>query len=311
MSALIVGDVHISDKPPTSRTPAYTEQILDKIEFCAQYALGRNIPLVFAGDVFHLKAPTKNSHRLVQRVHEALLGVQTFIVPGNHDMSGDRLDSLDSQPLGSLARMDGVALLLGQTDDLPGIAGIPYLTEFDGGNWHDAVLPWFERAKGADLVVTHAPLFPPGSEPGVYFSIPAQQWANLAGRFAITHTYYGHIHDTHGEFEVNGQTFCNAGALSRGSLHESSVRREPTVTLWTGRDFVRIEVPHEPAREVFLFEESERKAERVASAEAFTQALGSTQLEQLTLEQVTAILRDEVTDPNVLKVIEECLEIAQ
>jgi DNA repair exonuclease SbcCD nuclease subunit len=46
--------------------------------------------------VFHIKTPTRNSHALVQRTGEVLTsaGLPVLIVPGNHDLSNDRLDSL-------------------------------------------------------------------------------------------------------------------------------------------------------------------------------------------------------------------------
>lgn len=313
--AVIVGDVHLSDHAPSSRRNTYATEILDKIAFCSTKARELGVPLVFAGDIFHLKAPTRNSHWLVQATHEALQGVRTFIVPGNHDMQGDRLSTLKKQPLGVLARMDGVSLLIGEDSDLPGIAGVPYITEFDGGNWQHALAEtWHDFgivAKKPTLLVTHAPLFPPGQAPGVYASILPDEWANYW--IGIAATYYGHIHDCHSTYaSPNGlMEFCNQGALSRGSLHESSLTRKPAITLWSGGSFSRIEVPHLPPSEVFLFEEAERVASNKASAAEFAEALGSTKVSGLTLETVIDVLRSRTTDKQVLNVIEEVLEAVQ
>lgn len=316
-AALIVGDIHLSDRPPTSRTVTYKEDIFDKLRFCVAEANERNVPLVQAGDMFHIKAPSKNSHRLVQEVHEIISQVYNgvWIVPGNHDLSHDRLDSLDSQPLGALCRMENVNLLIGETLDLPGIAGVPYITQFDGGSWQHAMKDYWEdfniNAEEPTLLVTHAPLFPPGEAPGVYASIEPDDWADYW--IGIVATYYGHIHDNHGTYmSPNGlMEFCNQGALSRGSLHESTVNRKPAVTYWNGTDFNRIEVPHKAPEEVFLFEQAAVKAANRASAQDFAQALGQTKLSTLTLESVYAKLRTSVSNPEVLKVIETILEEVQ
>jgi hypothetical protein len=312
-SALIIGDVHLSEKPPSSRTPDYAEEILAKLNFCVGYANEHSLPIVQAGDLFHLKAPSRNSHRLVQAVHSVLRDTNhgVFIVPGNHDLSGDRLDSLDSQPLGALLRMKNMNALLGTHADLPDVAGIPYLTEFDGGDWRAALDPWQGRVADCDLLVTHAPIFPPGQEPGVYASIPAREWAEYwyeveTNLFA---TYYGHIHDCHGAYEFDDicHAFCNQGALSRGSLHESSVTRQPAVTHWDGSFFTRVEVPHKPSEEVFLFAEAEQAADNRASALEFAAQLGATKVVALTLEAVASHLRATVQDTTILSIIERVL----
>lgn len=314
---LLVGDVHLTDdaKRPQSRKPGYTEQILDKLRFCVDEANQRSIPLVQAGDVFNLKASSKNSHRLVQQVHEVLKEVNNgvFIVPGNHDLSGDRLDSLEFQPLGALCRMTNVNLLIGETDDLPGIAGVPYITEFDGGSWQHALRDkWeyfgIEAEEQPSLLVTHAPIFPPGQEPGVYYSILPDVWAeSWAG---VSSTYYGHIHENHGVFtSPNGlMQFCNHGSLSRGSLHTETINHKPACTLWSGGEFTRIEVPHKTPEEVFLFDEAERKAVNKASAAGFTEALNNARLTHLTAESLHASLQAQVTDSEVRHLIEQVLE---
>lgn len=309
-NALIVGDVHLSDRAPSSRKNTYAIDIIEKIVWISDKAKELDVPLVFAGDIFHIKAPSKNSHFLVQAMHEALQGVRTFIVPGNHDLSYDRLDSLPKQPLGALARMDGVSLLIGEDDELPGIAGVPYITEFDGGSWQVRLKDYYEDfyVDSPDLLVTHAPIFPPGQAPGVYASITPEAWAEYW--IGIRATYYGHIHECHGTFQdQNGyMVFCNQGALSRGSLHEATITRKPAVTLWDGSDFTRIEVPHKAPEEVFLFDEAIRKAEAKASAQEFSSLVGSVAIPKLTVEAVRASIKAQASSPKVYEIVERVLE---
>lgn len=228
--------------------------------------------------------------------------------------SGDRLESLPSQPLGTLSRMKNMNLLIGETVDLPGIAGIPYITEFDGGDWARALYEYNDfDATEPELIVTHAPIFPTGQEPGVYASITTAAWEKYFG--GVFATFYSHIHDNHGVHLSPNEAmqFCNHGALSRGSLHEASVNRKPAVTHWHSdtMTFERIEVPHKPAEEVFLRDIAEIVAQNKVSALEFAEALGSTQLAGLTYESLSAILREEVKDDKVLAVILDVLEEVQ
>jgi hypothetical protein len=89
--------------------------------------------------------------------------------PAIHGMSQDGLDSLDSRPLGALALSRHVELLVG-SDEQTGIFGVPYLQ-------HWSTLPKrLSHVGGANLVATHAPIFPPGDEPPYDF-INAEDWA--------------------------------------------------------------------------------------------------------------------------------------
>lgn len=326
--AVILGDIHLADKAPSSRRDTYTAEILRKLEYVCDYTNGwhdvttpdyQHTPLILSGDVFHIKTPWRTSYRLIQQVHEILSTVRggVLIVPGNHDLNGDRLDSLSEQPLGALCRMGNVELFIGQHELVPDFLGVPYLTEFDGGDWEAALTAWSKTLPPTEpgwvpeLIVTHAPIFPKGDEPGVYAHIPAEQWATFwPGHPA---TYYGHIHERHGIYSAFGRWFANAGALSRGSLHESSIKRWPSFTTWDGSKFEIIALPESrvrPAEEVFLFAEQKKDKAAQSSAQEFTDALGKVELSNLTIEEVLAHIKAGMPAPNVMAVIESALEEA-
>lgn len=234
---LLVGDIHIADNPPSMRTDTYMEDILAKLSFATQKAAESDCDaIVLAGDVFHIKTPTRNSHRLVQRTGEVLTsaGIPVLIVPGNHDLSNDRLDSLGRQPLGTLTKMEGIELLIGPHPTLP-IFGLPYLHDWVGElpKWMERYRMWCKEKNSEDfgfrpLMVTHAPIFPPGEDPP-YEYIGGDDWARMMENGAV---YSGHIHDPHGAYKVGGVWFCNMGAISRGSLHEKTLKRVPRVSIW-------------------------------------------------------------------------------
>ena len=233
MRTLVVGDIHLCDRPPSIRTDDYLEHILDKLAYTVEVAEQQDVmAVVWAGDVFHIKTPGRNSHYMVQRVIDIGqdyldAGIGWYVVPGNHDLSHDRLD-WSHQPLGLLFK-SGAIPCIGEMQGL-GVFGIPWLQDWD------AQLPgymqkWQESTAG--LMVTHAPIAPPGKTYPYEF-VDATDWAKAMQRPGDV--YYGHMHMTHGSYSVETEEgvfwFCNQGALSRGSLHEETLAREPAVTVY-------------------------------------------------------------------------------
>lgn len=317
MKAILIGDVHLSDRPPSIRTDDYSSDVLKKLEFVVKKSNELEVDLlIFAGDVFHIKTPSRTSHGLVASVGDLLkrANMPVRIVPGNHDMQHDRLDSLDSQPLGVLSRMPNVDLLVGWDPEYP-VFGIPYLWD-----WKKDLPAYMSKWRGSSLVgtntlmVTHAPIVQPGRTLPYEF-IDADDWAKMMGAGAC---YFGHMHDWDGTFLSNtdaGVEFCNQGALSRGSLHESSLKRKPAVTLFDedGFDFSnfeRIEVPHKPVEEVFRLTLKKVEDERAQTLDEFLDSIAGTQLELLSVESVLEHAKGLALKPGTLDQIESCLEHA-
>lgn len=311
---MLVGDIHLSDRPPSVRTESYADDILAKLRFASkQAALHKCDALVLAGDVFHSKIPSRTSHGLVVRAHAALTegGRPVEIVGGNHDMRHDRLDSIPDQPLGSLCQMEGVHLLSGWHEELP-LFGLPYLP-----NWGEALDEWMSKwsAPGAEcLMVTHAPIFPPNEEPP-YEYVRAVDWAMQMGSGAC---YYGHIHDPHGEYTVGAVHFCNNGAISRGSLHEKTLKRVPAITLYDDdpdlrydQAFRRIEVPHLPAAEVFRLVDVAQKVEKQNRLDVFLEEIGQTNLSVSGSEELLGAIQQMGLRPDTLRAIQEVIEEVQ
>lgn len=310
MKALLIGDVHLSNIPPSIRTNTYAEDILDKLRFCVSYANDNNIDVVVQlGDMWHLKSSSKTSHALVQAtaaVFSEFKG-RVLIVPGNHDLSQDRLESISKQPLGTLALASNIELIDGY-DEETGIYSIPYLDDFDEFRSRLSEVP-----RSATLVATHASIFPPGFHP----PYPHMNADELDPK--ETPVAYGHIHDPHG-FYVTGYIehiserswFCNNGAISRGSLHEETVKRKPKVTIFdskaNGCPFTSVDVPHKPAEEVFRLEQHIAQQETTKRLDAFLETLEGTQLTSLSLEEVLASATTADLTPEAKKELAEILE---
>lgn len=338
----LIGDVHLADSPPSIRTETYRDDILAKLRFITSDAAERGCDLVIGlGDMFHIKAPHRTSHRLVTLAAEALTtqradgaSLPVFLVDGNHDVQNARsdLDSLAGQPLGVLTQIKPISLLRGPqvTGDamLFGIPWVEPLTKDDHAVLEEPMIDLEEAVEHAYraglnrlVIATHASIFPDHLTPP-YEHIHASDYAALLPESAHemdTTVCYGHIHDPHGTYEAGGVRFVNNGAISRGSLHTETLKRKPVYTILetqTGETEV-IEIPHKPAHEVFMLTKHELvkgKVEEVLTdvaadvAEEFltTVASGTSGMGRFSVEHLLHSAKEKVSKAAV-ELIEEII----
>jgi DNA repair exonuclease SbcCD nuclease subunit len=321
----LLADIHFCEehRPPSSCTESYTDDLFGLLGQARELCLERGSPMVWAGDTFHSKAPSRVSHRLVHRVcefiEECLAAFPVFILAGNHDMANDRLESVrSSQPLGMLYRA-GAVELNGWGSPFK-LFGVPWLQGY--GHFGEDSGPQVERVRDAletyrsagirepYLVVAHAPLYPPGKEPP-YEHFPAELWAGAMGRQG--QCFYGHVHEHHGVYQAGGVTFCNNGALSRGSLHEYNLTRQVGVTFWdqdTG-EFEFVPLDAKPASKVFRLQEKQQATDMQGRLDEFLQSAGAANLEVLNAESVIAHVKTLGLGKAVEDLVEELLTGAQ
>lgn len=312
MRFLVIGDIHLSDRAPSSCTDSYQEDMFALLEATVDKSNELACDgVLWAGDIFHHKQPSRTSHKTVQRTIEIAKAYPRLgIVPGNHDMLNDRYESIETtQPLGVLQKA-GIPLLTGWGQDwmvdYP-IYGVPWQQEWSQEALSAALSDWQhigepEALQGA-LVVTHAPLYPPGRELE-YEYFPTETWAEIQG---AGFCYYGHVHEHHGTYQVGDVTFCNQGALSRGSLHESELKREIAATLWTEHGFERVDLPHKPATEVFRLSEKRELQDAQARLDEFLASIGETKVAVTSIESVMSHIRTLKLEPEVEALAEELL----
>lgn len=302
---LLMGDIHLSDRAPSSCTDTYNDDLFAILENTVEIATQHQVEaVIWAGDVFHHKTPSRTTHATVMRLIDLAqtYPCRVYVVPGNHDLLNDRFGSLaETQPLGVVISSGAVDMLdgwmfdldkLNETGWLDPVFGVPWLGRFDD----TAVFGALANFRGDPtenphhLVVTHAPLYPLGLELP-YENYPADKWAAAMG--SAGSVYYGHVHEAHGVHQAGGVTFCNPGAISRGSLHEHNLKREVSVAIWdseTGK-FTIVPVSHKPADEVFrLVEVGEAKAAQV-ELDSFLNSIGQTRIEITSIEAVMAHIR--------------------
>lgn len=277
--------------------------------------------IVQLGDFFHIKSPSRNSHEIVIQAakwaREAPCPV--FIVPGNHDLSNDRLESLDEgQPLGVLYATGAVGKAdryFGSDLGITQVYGVPWQQFWDAeqsvaDNAVKSALSSFEPKDTPQLIVTHAPFFPEGINPAYehYSTTKFSRLVNPSGKSNIQ-VCYGHIHDWHGEYVIGGVRYANYGALSRGSLTESNLSRPIGVTSWdsvTGT-FEFIELSARPATEVFRVREIEEVRSAQVKLDEFLQSVGQSTIEYTSIESVMTKIRDLRLGKEFENIVEELL----
>jgi hypothetical protein len=104
-------------------------------------------------------------------------------------------------------------------------------------------------------------------------------------------------------------TFCNDGALSRGSLDEYNLRRQVGVTLWNSEpsSFEFVPLDARPAEEVFRLREREEVVTARRSLAGFVDGVESVSLGLLTAESVLGHVRSLGLGRDVEDLTEELL----
>ncbi len=268
--------------------------------------------MVWAGDIFHIKTPGRNSHKLVNEMIDVVKAYpkQLYIVVGNHDITSDRLDSIPAQPIGTLFKA-GARRLEGWTQTTsPCVYGVPWQQRFSDEAVSSALVGWRDcEPESQCLVVTHAPLYPPGEELPYEF-YDARKWASAMGNRGSV--FYGHVHNPHGVYVLDGVTFCNNGALSRGSLDESNLTRPVVATLWSSvsGSFQTIPLNYQPAESIFKMEIKAQRAAQV-KLDDFLASVGQASIDITTISSVMDYIRSLRLSPEMEALLQDLIDTTQ
>lgn len=213
-SIVVIGDVHLADTPPGRRSEGYRDQILAKVDEALAHP---SDIVVWIGDLFHHKAANRVSYSITQALADRMTDGRThLIVPGNHDLADGTLESIDRQPLGLLAKLPQVHLLIGgyrtpHGANLYGIPGTGPVSDASAAAWDEWVAP-LGRGPDHDLVFAHAPI---STE-----SKPWPTWdpADMPFEGILV---YGHQHDQARMWDEGDLTVVATGAIARGSISEA------------------------------------------------------------------------------------------
>lgn len=240
MSTRIIefGDPHISDQPPIGRVPGYREQVLAKLQeigrICRYKPEGIDTVIAICkGDLFHQKRPSFVSHYLVGQLQQIFwnLGVDVYLLPGNHDMGPGGLEGLPRQPLSVL---DGgpIHVVAPGITDVPqvitnedlAIFWRPYSIERDADPTYyhldTTELAIAEKAPHT-MLVAHGSIIPPGDE-RPYPTVKLDE-IDLTGIEVLS---CGHLHEDVGVTLYDDTWFINTGCIGRTQRTQANMDRE-------------------------------------------------------------------------------------
>lgn len=275
-------DTHVSDRSPSSWKGDYPAEIWSNLEQIGRIAKEREITAVLdGGDYFHMKQASRNSHSLIVRsaATQRAYPCPTYCVEGNHDLAYNDLGSLTRQPLGVLYET-GVFLNLREQVFRDGdlqvrVVGMPYnplrtLKE----------LLALKKQPGDDhlIAVVHALASEdPPEKVEDFFGESVFKYADLIAEDGPSAFLFGHWHRDQGVVTLQGRSFVNQGAVSRGALTHENVARTPKVSLIEcDKSAVTVtEIPLlvAPAEDVFDFERKEMAEAERRSIETFIELL--------------------------------------
>ena len=299
MKFVLCNDIHLSHRGPQSRLDDWQETIFGKLEQVAKVAVKVKARAVcIAGDVFHQKSRIAYGTvlRLMRWAFELRRqGIEVLFIPGNHDLVHERVDSLDSQPLGLLKWSGAFTdvsfaphLLLSrpEEDETPPIAvvGVPYpdamqpdLEPFRRAavaTFHAMEsMPW--KTTGGSILMAHCFATPEG---GTSFGHHVHRYSDLLDLpFDVFH--FGHDHSDHGVAQAEtGQFFVNLGALSRGTLAQDDLTRDVKIAVVEFGETItvkQIKLKVAPVTEIFDLALKAQKDRERTQVEAFVGQLST------------------------------------
>ncbi len=270
-------DVHVADKSPVSWKGDYPAEIFNNLVQIGDLAREHDVRAVLdGGDFFHVKASNRTSHGTVIRVAEIhrAYPCPVYSIEGNHDITGNNLETLEHQPLGVLYAADVFRHLrehVFEEGDFSELGGVPDLKVRVVGVPYSptrslAEIQEIRKQPGDDylIAIVHALA---GENPPAhveeFFGEPVFRYSNLVFEDGPDVFCFGHWHKDQGVVQLDGRYFVNQGATSRGALTRENTERIPKVSLieLTKAGITVTEIPLNvaPAEEVFDFERKERQ----------------------------------------------------
>jgi len=269
-------DVHLADKGPLSRIDDYREEILGLLQQTRDFAFENKVDVaICAGDLFHLKTPSKNSHYLVSRTIEILKSFPcpVYSIYGNHDISQDNISSLPKQPFYVCLKAKALNYL-DETffhDGKIRIFGMDYLKDADYSDFNRE-----NKGERIQMCVAHVNA---SSKFDDLFGEKVYQYKDLANTTPDIFLF-GHYHPDQGIEVHNNKHFINVGSLSRGSLKKDELSRIPNIgyiEIDESYNFITKKVPLKatPAHEIFDLEKKKKEDEEQVEIENFISEMKS------------------------------------
>lgn len=274
-------DVHLSDRAPASRTDDWADTVFGKLGQVRDLAREVNATAILdGGDFFHIKSPTRNSHSLVHRTadHHSTYPCPVYCTPGNHDAVYGDYSFLPQQPLGVLFSTgvfkrlyDEHEAVFTQDGVTVRVVGVPY----HGTSYDMERFTSIEKGD-EDILICVAHVLASHKGGTMFEGEDIIKYKDLVDTAPDVYLF-GHWHKDQGIEEIGGKQFVNIGSLTRGSLSQDEVERQPAAAVLrcTGEG-VEIEVHRlkvEAPEDVFDVEGRARQIKRQVEMDSFVEAI--------------------------------------
>ena len=246
---LFIGDPHLEGRQPGFRKDDFPNVVLNKLQWCLDYARQNRLLPALLGDVFD--KPRDNPTWMLGRLMEMLAEQEVIGIYGNHDCAETQLTDDDSL---SLLIKSGCFKLVSEDD--PWYGQINERNVYVGGSSYRHPIPSpFEMPERQQSLfsqstmvfwMTHHDIDVPGYTSGV---VKPTELGN------IDYLINGHIHRRLDPVEQGMTTWLTPGNISRRSRSDANRAHTPSVLrfdIWADHHVSKyVEVPHKPFDEVF------------------------------------------------------------
>jgi predicted phosphodiesterase len=248
---LIIGDPHLEARPPGFRKDDYPTVILEKLEWCFDYALNNRLLPAILGDLFD--KPRDNPNWILGRLidlfhlHREVLGLY-----GNHDVHYNP-ELTEDDSLSLLVKAGRISLVSADSPWRGSVGG--RRVAVGGSSYRQPIPDQFpigdednENSYGPSLAIwlTHHDINIPGYEDG--FIKPRE----IEGVDLLIN---GHIHRRLDNVQAGRTLWVNPGNISRRARSDASRIHVPAVLrIDVSPDDYKlnyVEVPHRPFEDVF------------------------------------------------------------
>jgi len=235
---LFLTDTHLRGTAPAARTDDFAAAVKAKLAEVVGIAEALGVDaVVHGGDLFDLPEPG------VGQVGEYLeilsrLPVPLYVVPGNHDVYGHNLSTLNRTLLGLLGRVGVVNVLVRGSAVIVKdgvrvrITAQGFHTEIDRRDlaWDYVVPPAAKDGCDYAVHVVHGMLLPRAEVSAAPFLPAATAAEDVVALTGADYTLAGHYH-LPWEVRVGGKVALNPGALVRLSYDARELARRPQVAV--------------------------------------------------------------------------------
>ena len=293
---LFIPDVHLQEYSPRSRKDNYPSVVLEKLEWVADYANKIKATTIFLGDIFNaVNMPMIYMYRCIEVFRK--FDKVPFTVIGNHDVPRNNQELMDRSPLGLLEKVGLINYL--QHLEMEGRVVL------EGFHYTQAI------AQTEQLTSTITPM-KKICVAHVFYENPFLQDHNLTAQDCVKlgYDYYilGHDHTKYETIDVPGYKVFRIGSLTRGTANENQMIRDTVSILEYDTEldtFREINVPCQPAREVFKESIFQRKEENKINTQEVLDNLVFT-----SNDSIYDVLDSAEQTPEIKAIVEEYLQAA-